>query len=63
MFIVNRDNVADFRLDTLTTCIGYATPVVQGRCTLTTRTDYVNKYPSMLQTTSYNITATSNQEK
>lgn len=32
----------------------YATPVVQQA--LTTRTDYVNKYSSILQTTSYNFT-------
>jgi len=30
---------------------------------LTTHTDYVNKYPSVLQTTSYNFTATSKTEE
>lgn len=59
MFIVNRDDASGFRLDTLTTCKQYTTPVVQGKYILTTRTDYVNKYPSVLQTTSYNFTATS----
>ena len=55
---VNRDDAAGFRLDTLTTCKQYAQPVVKGKDTLTTRTDYVNKYPSILQTTSYNSTST-----
>ena len=53
---INRDDAAGFRLDTLTTCSQYATPCVKD--TLTTRTDYVNKYPSTLQTTSYSFSAT-----
>ena len=36
----------------------HATPMVQGEQVLTTHTDYVNKYPSTLQTTSYNFTGT-----
>ena len=55
---INRDDAAGFRLDTLTTNRQYSTPTVQGREILTTRTDYVNKYPSILQTTSYNFTGT-----
>ena len=55
---VNRDDATGFRLDTLTTCKQYKIPVVKGKDTLTTRTDFVNKYPSLLQTTSYNFTAT-----
>ena len=55
---VNRDDATGFRLDTLTTCKQYKVPVVKGKDTLTTRTDFVNKYPSLLQTTSYNFTAT-----
>ena len=55
---VNRDDATGFRLDTLTTCMQYKTPVVQGQEVLTTRTDYVNKYPSVLQTTSYNFSKT-----
>ena len=53
---INRDDATGFRLDTLTTCKQYKTPVVQGQEVLTTRTDFVNKYPSLLQTTSYNFT-------
>lgn len=53
---INRDDATGFRLDTLTTCKQYATPAVQGKDVLTTRTDYVNKYASVLQTTSYNFT-------
>ena len=55
---VNRDDATGFRLDTLTTCMQYKTPVVQGQEVLTTRTDNVNKHPSVLQTTSYNFTKT-----
>ena len=58
MLIINRDDTAGFRLDTLTTCSQYAQPCVQQNETLTTRTDYVSKYPSVLQTTSYNFCAT-----
>lgn len=55
---INRDDSSGFRLDTLTTNKQYSLPTVQGHDTLTTRTDYVNKYPSTLQTTSYNFSAT-----
>ena len=54
MININRDDSTGLRLDTLATCKQYATPIVQGKEVLTTRTDYVNKYPSVLQTTSYN---------
>ena len=56
--VINCDDAAGFRLDTLTTSKQYSTPSVKGRDILTTRTDYVNKYPSTLQTTSYNFAAT-----
>ena len=55
---VNRDDATGFRLDTLTTCKQHANPVTQGHDILTTHTDYVNKYPSIIQTTSYNFTRT-----
>lgn len=55
---VNRDDATSFRLDTLSTCKQYTTPTVQGKSTLTTRTDYVNRHSSVLQTTLYNFTAT-----
>ena len=58
MVNINRDDATGFRLDTLTTCKQYTTPVVQGSEVLSTRTDYVNKYPSVLQTTSYNFSGT-----
>ena len=58
MCLINRDDASGFRLDTLTTCKQYATPTVRGNEILTTRTDYVNKYASTLQTTSYNFTGT-----
>ena len=56
--LVNRDDAMGFRLDTLTTCKQYGTPTVKGSEVLTTRTDYVSKYASTLQTTSYNFTST-----
>ena len=55
---INRDDATGFRLDTLTTCKQYTAPTVQGKDTMTTRTDYVNRHNSVLQTTSYNFTAT-----
>ena len=45
-------------MDTLITHRLHRTPVVKGKDILTTHTDYVNRYPSLLQTTSYNFTGT-----
>ena len=56
--IINRDDASGFRLDTLTTHKQHPTPALQDKAILTTRTDYVNKHASTLQTTSYNFTAT-----
>lgn len=55
---INRDDATGFRLDTLTICKQYATPTVEGKEMLTTRTDNVSKHPSVIQTTSYNFTRT-----
>ena len=55
---INRDDASGVRLYTLATCKQHATPVMSGQCVKTTRTDYVNRYPSTLQTTSYNFTGT-----
>ena len=41
---INRDDAAGFRLDTMTTHRLHKIPMVQGQNTLTTYTDYVNKY-------------------
>ena len=41
--VINRDDAAGFRLDTLTTSKQCSTPSVKGSDILTTRTDYVNK--------------------
>ena len=43
-------------MDTLPTHHQFTTTIVKGKETLTTHTDYVNRYPSVLQTTSYNFT-------
>ena len=45
-------------MDTLTIHHQYSNPVVKGKEILTIYTDYVNHYPSVIQTTSYNFTAT-----
>ena len=55
---INRDDGSRFRLDTLTTYRLHQSPVVCNKLILITHTDYVNSYPSMLQTTSYNFTKT-----
>ena len=60
---INRDDQAGFRLDTLATHHQYSAPVVKGQDVLTTYTDYVNRYPSVLQTTSYNFSGTSNTDE
>ena len=52
---INRDDASGFRLDTLTTHGKHGTPAVIGQDVLTTHMDYVNRYPSILQTTSYNL--------
>lgn len=46
--ILNRDDQAGFRLDSL------ATLCIQGNVSLATNTDFVTKYPAVLQTSSYN---------
>jgi len=55
---VNRDNAAGFCLDTMATHRLHKSPVVKGHEVLITYIDYVNPYTSILQTTSYNFTAT-----
>lgn len=60
---INRDDQAGFRLDSLATHHQYSTPVVKGQDVLTTHTDYVNRYPSVLQTTSYNFSSTKNTDE
>ncbi|XP_028409254.1 uncharacterized protein LOC114531845 [Dendronephthya gigantea] len=55
---IGRDDQAGFRLDTMSTHKLHGSLCVSGKEALTTRTDYVNNYPSTLQTTSYNFPAT-----
>ena len=55
---INRDDQAGFWLDTLATHNKQATLCIQDSVPLTTTTDYVNKYPLTLQTTSYNFSST-----
>ena len=51
--ILNRDDQAGFRLDTTSTHKIGKSIGLQNEPTLTTRTDFVNNYKSVLQTTSY----------
>jgi len=55
---LNRDDAAGFRLDTMATHRLHKSPIVEGHEIVTTYTDYVNPYTSILQTTSYNFLAT-----
>ena len=55
---INRDDAAGFRLDTMSTHRLQKTPMVQGKSALTTYTDFVHPYTSILQTTSYNFSRT-----
>ena len=55
---INRDDASGFRLDTLSTHKQHQSLCVVRSPALTTQTDYVNKYKSILQTTNYNFTDT-----
>ena len=56
--IVNRDDAAGFRLDTTHTHKQHPIIADSSNPEITTRTDYVNKYSSILQTTSYLVLET-----
>lgn len=51
--ILNRDDASGFRLDTTYTHKQHKVLAHENNPELTTRTDFVNKYKSILQTTSY----------
>ncbi len=51
--VINRDDHAGFRLDTTFTHLQIKSVALQSQPTLTTHTDFVNSYPSIIQTTSY----------
>ena len=57
--VLNRDDAAGFRLDTTFTHKQHKGIQLLDSQDLTTRTDYVNKYQSLLQTTSYMFLPTS----
>lgn len=52
------DDQSGFRLDTMSTNKQHATLCLRDKPPLTTCVDYVNRYPSVLQTTSYNFPST-----
>lgn len=56
--IINRDDAAGFRLDTTYTHKQHPVIADSNNPEITTRTDYVNKYSSILQTTSYLVLET-----
>lgn len=53
---LNRDDQAGFRLDSTYTHKNI--PTLSARPTVTTRTDFLSRYPAQLQTTSYNFSKT-----
>ena len=57
---LGRDDQAGFRLDIMATHQSHATLCISGKESLTTRTDYVNNYPSMLKTI-HDFPATANR--
>ena len=56
--ILNRNDQAGFRLDTLGTHSKHATLCIQGNVPLATKTYFVTKYIAVLQTSSYTFTKT-----
>ena len=58
--MLNRDDAAGFRLDTTFTHKQKTILAEKGNPELTTRTDYLNKYSSVLQTSSYMFLETDN---
>ena len=56
--VLNRDDQAGFRLDTLATHNKHPTLCIQGNVPQATKTDFITKYPAVLQTSSYNFTET-----
>ena len=56
ILLLNRDDQAGFRLDSTYTHKAHKTLSVKN--TVTTFTDFLNKHPTILQTTSYNFTKT-----
>ena len=55
---INRDDASGFRLNTLVTHSQHPSPTLQGKPIVTTRTDFVSKYPAVLQTSCYNFAET-----
>ena len=58
--VLNRDDQVGFRLDTTYTRKQHKATSLSDKPELTTRADYVNKYTSVLQTTSYMFMGTKN---
>ena len=61
MVLVNRDDQAGFRLDSTFTHKNY--PSLSVKPTVTTRTDFLNKYQAQLQVTSYNFSKTTTTDE
>ena len=58
---INRDDQAGFRLDSTFTHKNF--PALSVKPTVTTRTDFRNKYPAQLQVTSYNFSKTTTTDE
>ena len=61
MLLLNRDDQAGFRLDSTFPHKNH--PVLSVKPTLTTRTDFLNKYQAQLQVTSYNFSKTASTDE
>ena len=59
--LINRDDQAGFHLDSTFTHKNF--PSLSVKQTVTTRTDFLNKYPAQLQVTSYNFSKTNTRNE
>ena len=59
--ILNRDDLSVFRLDSMASSNKCAALCIKDKVSLATKTDYQQKYPCTLQTTSYNFTGTEDE--
>jgi hypothetical protein len=59
--VLNRDDLSVFRLNSMATSNKCPSLCMKGNVSLSTKTDYQQKYPCTLQTTPYNFTGTNDE--
>ncbi|CAB3997220.1 Hypothetical predicted protein [Paramuricea clavata] len=59
--VLNRDDLSVFRFDSMATSNECASLCMKGNVSVSTKSDYQQKYPCTLQTTSYNFTGTNDE--